>query len=141
MLGATPRARPGRRPVGVTIGVVMPRAGRYAPPLPWTRCIGTKAPGLPTAKGAPWWQGGAPMFVREAMTTDVVTATPQTPLVDLIDMMVEHDITGVPVVDADGRVVGVVTEADLVARQAHPPAERPISKVLARIVRGSHDKW
>ena len=81
------------------------------------------------------------MFVREAMTTDVVTATPQTPLVDLIDMMVERDITGVPVVDGDGRVVGVVTEADLVARQAHPTAERPHSKLLARIVRGSDDKW
>jgi CBS domain-containing protein len=81
------------------------------------------------------------MFVREAMTTDVVTATPQTPLVDLIDMMVERDITGVPVVDGDGRVVGVVTEADLVARQVHPTAERPHSKLLARIVRGSDDKW
>ena len=81
------------------------------------------------------------MLVREAMTTDVVTATPHTPLVDLIDMMIEHDITGVPVVDAEGRVVGVATEADLVARQAHPTAKRPRLTLLAELVRGTHDKW
>ena len=81
------------------------------------------------------------MLVREAMTTDVVTATPQTPLVDLIDTLVEHDITGVPVIDADGRVVGVATEADLVARQAHPTAKRPRLTLLAELIRGNHDKW
>jgi CBS domain-containing protein len=81
------------------------------------------------------------MLVREAMTTDVVTATPETPLVDLIDMMIEHDITGVPVVDVEGRVVGVATEADLVARQAHPTAKRPRLALLAELIRGSHDKW
>ena len=81
------------------------------------------------------------MLVREAMTTDVVTATPHTPLVDLIDMMIEHDITGVPVVDAEGRVVGVATEADLVARQAHPTAKRPRLALLAGLIRGTHDKW
>ncbi len=81
------------------------------------------------------------MLVREAMTTDVVTATPHTPLVDLIDMMIEHDITGVPVVDAEGRVVGVATEADLLARQAHPTAKGPRSTLLGGLVRGPHDKW
>lgn len=58
------------------------------------------------------------MNVRDLMTTDVVVTHPETPLKDVARLLVEHRISGVPVVDADRRVVGVVTEADFLVKEA-----------------------
>lgn len=57
------------------------------------------------------------MKVRDAMTDGarVVTVSAETPLKQVAELMLEHRISGLPVVDADGRVVGVVTEADFVS--------------------------
>jgi len=54
--------------------------------------------------------------VAELMTTPAVTVAPDLPLKDVAALLVEHGISGVPVVDA-GRVVGVVSEADVIARE------------------------
>jgi CBS domain-containing protein len=43
-----------------------------------------------------------------------VTVSPETTLKEVAERMLEHRVSGVPVVDADGRVVGVVSEADFV---------------------------
>jgi len=58
------------------------------------------------------------MNVRDLMTTDVVVTHPETPLKDVARLLVEHRISGVPVVDTDRRVVGVVTEADFLVKEA-----------------------
>jgi CBS domain-containing protein len=58
------------------------------------------------------------MLVRDIMTTPVVTVRPETPLKEVARLLVEHRISGVPVVDDEGRVVGVVSEADFLAREA-----------------------
>lgn len=55
--------------------------------------------------------------VREIMRTDVVTVAPDRTVADLVDLLEREGITGVPVVDADGTVVGVVSVTD-VARAA-----------------------
>lgn len=52
------------------------------------------------------------------MTDDVVTALPNTSFRDVANLLAEHDISGLPVVDADDHVVGVVSESDLLARRA-----------------------
>jgi acetoin utilization protein AcuB len=54
--------------------------------------------------------------VREVMTPAPVTIAPQAPLAAALAMMREHEIRHLPVVDADGRFVGIVTDRDL--RQA-----------------------
>lgn len=58
----------------------------------------------------------ADVKVRDAMTdaARTITVSPETTLKQVADLMVEHRISGLPVVDADGRVLGVVTEADFV---------------------------
>jgi CBS domain-containing protein len=62
------------------------------------------------------------MRVDDVMTTDVATVTPGASLKDVARILVERDISGVPVVDADGDVLGVVSEADLLAKErAEPP--------------------
>lgn len=63
------------------------------------------------------------MRVRDVMTTSVVTVDPATPVKDVARLLVEHRISGVPVVD-DGRVVGLVTEADFLVKERGPDAIR-----------------
>jgi CBS domain-containing protein len=50
------------------------------------------------------------------MERDVVTVHPDDDVESLLRLMREHELPGVPVVDTDGRLVGIVTEADLVLR-------------------------
>lgn len=54
--------------------------------------------------------------VGEVMTREVVTISPDTPFKHIEQLMHEHNISALPVVDADGGVVGVVSEADLLLR-------------------------
>jgi CBS domain-containing protein len=55
------------------------------------------------------------MRVADAMTRAVLTVTPGTALKDAARILVENRISGLPVVDGGGRVVGVVSETDVVA--------------------------
>jgi CBS domain-containing protein len=55
------------------------------------------------------------------MTRDVVSVTSETPLKDVAAMLVERGISGLPVCDADGAVVGVLSEADLLVKQGGAP--------------------
>ncbi|MGW2250774.1 CBS domain-containing protein [Kitasatospora sp. NPDC001660] len=47
------------------------------------------------------------------MTSPVVRVAPETGFREIVALLTDYDITGVPVVDADGRPLGVVSEADL----------------------------
>lgn len=64
------------------------------------------------------------MKVRDVMTSKVVRVQPATRLKDLARLLLERRISGVPVVNEDGNVVGVVSEADLVAKQVGRPLSR-----------------
>jgi CBS domain-containing protein len=50
-----------------------------------------------------------PTLARDVMTRDVVTVTPSTPLADVAQMFSEDSISGAPVVDAQERLVGIVS--------------------------------
>jgi CBS domain-containing protein len=56
------------------------------------------------------------MNVEDVMTTDVATVNVGTPLRDVAALLAEKEISGLPVV-ADDRVVGVVSEADILAKE------------------------
>lgn len=58
------------------------------------------------------------MRVHIAMTPDVLTVNPETPLRDVAKLLTDNRISGAPVVDPRGRVVGVVSEADVVSSAA-----------------------
>lgn len=53
------------------------------------------------------------MLVKEIMTRAVKTAHPDTPVRDVATQMVLNRISGMPVVDADERIVGVISEKDV----------------------------
>jgi CBS domain-containing protein len=52
--------------------------------------------------------------VRDIMDPDPVTVRPETPVEEVVAALRRHELPGLPVVDGEGRVVGIVTEADLV---------------------------
>lgn len=56
------------------------------------------------------------MRAADVMTREVATVTPDTPLTGVADMLLARRISGVPVVESDGRLVGILSEADLMWR-------------------------
>jgi len=67
------------------------------------------------------------MKVAELMTRDVVTVTPETSLKDAASLLSTRKISGVPVVDASGTVIGIFSEADILAKES---GERPRGGLL-----------
>ena len=53
------------------------------------------------------------MRAIDAMTSRVVTATPQTTVQDAAKLMINNRISGIPIIDEDRRLVGIVSRADL----------------------------
>ena len=65
------------------------------------------------------------LYARDIMTTEVLTVSPETSISDLSKTLENRKIGGVPVVDKGGRLVGVITQSDLVERARDlelPPA-------------------
>jgi CBS domain-containing protein len=56
--------------------------------------------------------------VEELMTTEFETATPDETLADVATKMHDRDVTHMPVVDADGKLVGIVARGDIVRHLA-----------------------
>ena len=56
------------------------------------------------------------MNVADVMTQKVFSVTPETTIVDAARLMLQHGISGLPVVDSGGAVIGIVTEGDLLRR-------------------------
>jgi acetoin utilization protein AcuB len=54
-----------------------------------------------------------PIEVETIMTRPVVATTPSTPLAEAAMLMVNHKIGGMPVVDTDQQLVGIITESDI----------------------------
>lgn len=57
------------------------------------------------------------MKIRDGMTTDVKTVGPDASLKDVAAILAEHRISGLPVVDEDRRVLGVITKADIIIKE------------------------
>ncbi len=57
------------------------------------------------------------MQVRDIMTPDVTSVTPDTTIDQAIHIMLDRHISGLPVLDGSGRLVGIVTEGDLLRRE------------------------
>jgi len=62
--------------------------------------------------------------VRDIMTTSVVTVDRITPYKEIVRLLVEHKISGMPVLSMGRKVTGVVSEADLLAARDTNPATR-----------------
>ncbi|WP_422740212.1 CBS domain-containing protein [Micromonospora sp. WMMD729] len=78
--------------------------------------------------------------VGDVMTREVVTVTAATPYREIVDVLLRRGVSAVPVIDGFRRVLGVVSEADLLHRieRAGEPAQRRIFESRRR--RGARGK-
>jgi CBS domain-containing protein len=72
------------------------------------------------------------MNVRDVMTTEVITVGPTTPLRDVARVLADNRISGLPVVDEAGSVLGVVSEADFLVKEqgADGIRHRPLARLV-----------
>jgi CBS domain-containing protein len=57
-------------------------------------------------------------LVGDVMRTDVITVGPDATVREVARLFLEHDISGAPVVDEEGRLLGIVTEGDVIEQDA-----------------------
>jgi len=71
--------------------------------------------------------------VGEVMTPNPITVKPETPLKEAIALLVEHKISGMPVIKEDGELVGILSESDLMWQETgvEPP---PYIMILDSII-------
>jgi CBS domain-containing protein len=70
------------------------------------------------------------------MTEQVLTIGPEAPIKDVAKILVENRISGLPVCDISGRVLGVISEGDILYKE-HDPREGSVGGPLAWIVDGT----
>lgn len=79
------------------------------------------------------------MLVRDLMTTDVVAVGPGASIRDAARMMFRYRVSGVPVVDIDDHVLGIITEGDFLAmeieRQETGRVPSAVSEVMSKSVK------
>jgi len=71
----------------------------------------------------------------EYMDTVVPILGPETHILQAVDFLLRHRVTGAPVVDTDGRLVGIITETDLLKLvtegiQGEPPTEATVAEYM-----------
>ncbi|HUU54920.1 MAG TPA: CBS domain-containing protein [Armatimonadota bacterium] len=66
------------------------------------------------------------LTARDVMSTDVVTASPSMTVQELARLLAENRISGVPVVDYKGDLLGIVSEADILSRKRGEETVRAI---------------
>lgn len=63
------------------------------------------------------------MQAGDVMTRDVTTVSPDTPIVEAASLMVKHNVSGLPVINGNGKLAGIVTESDFL---------RPVGSLAGR---------
>jgi CBS domain-containing protein len=76
------------------------------------------------------------MLVENLMTINPVTVTLETTLGDAAKIMLDQHFSGLPVVDASGKLVGIITEGDLLRRPELGTMGEPASWLMAFITPG-----
>jgi CBS-domain-containing membrane protein len=76
--------------------------------------------------------------VRDVMTTRVVAVREDASFKDIAALLTEHRVSAFPVLDHDGKVVGVVSEADLLSKEALVSALGGHAARLGRVAGGPH---
>ena len=83
------------------------------------RYIAALSPGRSSEEQAmhsTWLWNADHLLIRDMMTTNVVTVSPRTPFKTVVSLLGAHRISAVPVVDEADKVVGIVSESDLLAK-------------------------
>lgn len=82
-----------------------------------------------------------PQSVGDVMTREVVSVGPQASYAEIRSAMLKHDVGGLPVVGADGVLLGMVTEADLIAKEAFRSTGRGRARLFFARMCGRDVSW
>jgi CBS domain-containing membrane protein len=74
--------------------------------------------------------------VEEVMTKDVAAVAPDTPLKAVAEVMAQRRVSGVPVIDADRKVVGIISNKDFLSHMGSGEA-KSLMDLVAECLRGS----
>jgi len=76
------------------------------------------------------------IFVARLMSTGLITVTPTTPVEDAADLLREHNIGSLVVVDDDNRLEGILTSTDFVhiVAESDPKAQTAVDRYMTREV-------
>ncbi len=82
------------------------------------------------------------MRVRDVMTAPAITVNPDASYHAVVECLLANDISGAPVVDTDGRLLGIVTEADLMLKEAYGgPCGSQALALVGEIIDGYPASW
>ncbi len=85
---------------------------------------------------------GAQVFTaRDIMTTELVSVAPTTAIFDAIDLLLEHAISGAPVVDTDGGFCGVVSQMDCMRMLAVASYDEPAAEEMLQVAGHMSSDW
>jgi CBS-domain-containing membrane protein len=70
------------------------------------------------------------MFARDIMTHEVISISPTATIRDAARLLSEYNISGVPVIDGAGRMVGIITQADLISKDGETVRDIMTEKVV-----------
>ena len=89
-------------------------------------------------------ESGAALKVGQVMTTGVLTVRPTATFHEIVALLLDYEISGLPVVDPDGVLVGIVSEADLISKEAYDDGagnrRRPLGLLLDHL-HGRDAEW
>lgn len=63
------------------------------------------------------------LCAKDIMTRDVVSVKPGTSIEETLKVMAENSVSGLPVIDSEGCLVGIITETDVLLKGLHAPSE------------------
>lgn len=81
------------------------------------------------------------MLVKEIMSHPVITVTPEDTVEQCAKLLLDNNISGLPVVDSSGQVVGIITEGDLIRRASRIKAPGYLEILGGIIYLGSPKKF
>jgi CBS domain-containing protein len=81
------------------------------------------------------------VLARDIMTTPAITVHPELSVKELVAVFREHRVGGVPVVNADDELIGIVTEGDLMALDSDVPMPHYFELFDSIIYLGSQKKF
>lgn len=80
------------------------------------------------------------MKIADVMTAPVITVHPELPLKEVSRLLTTQAVSGVPVVDDDRVLLGMVTEADVISHEAYAGSRRGMA-MIRHYLRGHDPRW
>lgn len=70
----------------------------------------------------------AQLTIEKIMTRNVLTVNPDSPILDAAEIMLEHKVSGLPVIDENRKLVGIITESDIFRMLVRTRLPNPVTE-------------